>query len=432
MIVKAVIGSAGLRLAGMFFGFLVGVQLARGLGTEGYGIYGLAMSVIALLTVPTEFGLPQLLTREVSAAQVERNWGRLRGILQWSTKIVLVTSALVTISVLTGLAATDNNLDSPLAMTLIAGLFMVPLVALGNLRGASLSGLQHIVKGQLPDTLIRPASFSLLLFIAPLLTVPLSPAFAMGLGAVSAAFAFSLALIMLRKNLPPEIHATTPEIDSCVWWSSAIPMALTEGMRMLQGHLAVLLMGLMTTVVTVGLFKVAISVALLIAAPITLLNVVGAPIIARLHAQGEPARSQRLLGWIALGMASSSLAFTLPFVVAGEPLLSVVFGEEFGAANGTLLVLCGSAVINSFFGANAALLNMTGHHTRVTRASGFSLVLLVFASPPLITAQGAVGAALATALSMLAWNILMWRDAQQLLSLDTSLLHFLKSPRTHV
>src|SRR5690606_41939833 len=92
VLVKAVTGSAGLRIAGMGFGFLVGVQLARGLGAEGYGTYGVAMSIIALLTVPTEFGLPQLLTREVASAQVRQDWARMRGILRWSSRVSLLLS----------------------------------------------------------------------------------------------------------------------------------------------------------------------------------------------------------------------------------------------------------------------------------------------------------------------------------------------------
>lgn len=428
LIIRAVIGSAGLRFTGIFFGFLVGVQLARGLGVEGYGIYGLAMSIIALLTVPTEIGLPHLLTREVAVAQLAEDWSRLRGILKWSNKVVLLTTFVTSIAVVAWLAATERRLNSPLSLTLIAGLIMVPLVAFSNLRGATLRGLHHIVKGQLPETLVRPASFSFLLFFIPLVTVPLNPILAMGLGAISAAFAFVVAAIMLRNTLPREIHHVAPQVQSRYWWSSALPMALSEGMRVLQGHLVILLLGFMATVSMVAVFRVASSVFLLMAVPATLLNVVGAPIIARLHAQGDRARSQHLLSWIALGTVGTTVILTLPFVVAGETLLSVVFGGNFGDANAPLLVLCASAVINGFFGANATLLNMTGHQARVTRASGFSLAILAIASPILIIAFGVIGAASATALALLFWNILMWRDARSLLELDTSFIYFLKKP----
>src|SRR5690606_16756372 len=119
MLVKAVTGSAGLRIAGMGFGFLVGVQLARGLGAEGYGIYGVAMSIIALLTVPTEFGLPQLLTREVAVAKVERDWGRMKGILCWSSRVSLLISAVIGVGAVAWLLLSGHGLDSALGMTLL-------------------------------------------------------------------------------------------------------------------------------------------------------------------------------------------------------------------------------------------------------------------------------------------------------------------------
>jgi O-antigen/teichoic acid export membrane protein len=236
----------------------------------------------------------------------------------------------------------------------------------------------------------------------------------------------------MRKNLPSEIIGVAPKMQSAAWWASALPMALTEGMRVLQGHMAILLLGFLATVSMVGTFRVASSVALVIAVPTTLLNVVGAPIIARLHAQGDNARSQRLLSWIALGMTSCTLILTIPFIVAGAPLLSFVFGEEFGDANTALLVLCGGAVFSGFYGASAVVLNMTSHQSRVTRASAVSLVLLALIAPPLILMQGVVGAAIATAFSMLIWNFLMWRDAQRLLALDTSLLPLFNSTKHHV
>ena len=237
---------------------------------------------------------------------------------------------------------------------------------------------------------------------------------------------------MLRHNLPHEIRHVLPKIQSRAWWGSALPMALTEGMRVLQGHLGILLLGFMATLSTVGLFRVASSIALLVAVPVTLLNVVGAPVIARLHAQGDTDRLQRLLSWFALGMTCCTLLLTLPFIVAGTPLLSFVFGEEFGEANMALLVLCGSIVISSFYGANAALLNMTGHQSRVTRATGVSLALLVLTSPVLILLEGDVGAAMASALSMIVWNSLMWRDANRLLALDTSILPFFRVQQSNV
>lgn len=81
VLIKAVTGSGFIRVVGMGFGFLVGIQLARGLGPSGYGIYGLVMAFISILAVPVEFGIPSLLTREVAANLARSRWGKFEACL---------------------------------------------------------------------------------------------------------------------------------------------------------------------------------------------------------------------------------------------------------------------------------------------------------------------------------------------------------------
>lgn len=418
-LVKASTGSAGLRVAGMLFGFLSGVQLARGLGADGYGIYGLAMSVIALMSVVTEFGLPQLLTREVAAAQVHHQWERVRGILVWSTRVVLLTSALSLAFVIGWLYFSGRLTGSEFGWTLLAGVLLVPLVAEGKIRAAALRGMQIIVRSQIPETLLRPALFALLLFVVSW-WLPLQPQLAMGLGVVSAVASLLLSVFMLRASMPSEVGEVTPQFDSRNWWSSAVPMAMTEGMRVLQGHLSVLVLGWLATTATVGQFRVASSVAVLLAFPLTLFALVGSPIIARLHAQKDQQRLQRLLSWLSLAMTASAALGALPFILFGEPLLTSIFGNEFSGSNSVLLVLCLGALLTGCFGVNAVLLNMTGHSKSVARASVVSLSVSIFLNPAFAFIWGGLGAAWATVLSVLVWNLLMWRDGVRLLSLDST------------
>lgn len=424
-LVKASMGSAGLRVAGMLFGFLSGVQLARGLGAHGYGIYGLAMSVIALMSVVTEFGLPQLLTREVASAQVHQQWGKVRGILLWSTRTVLLTSAVTLACVIGWLYFSNRGVESEFGWTLLTGVLLVPLVAEGKIRSATLRGMQFIVRSQLPETLIRPALFSLLLFVVGW-WLPLEPFWAMGLGVLSAVGSLLLSILLLQASLPPEVRAAPPQFESRAWWSSAVPMAMTEGMRIFQGHLSMLFLGWLTLSSVVGLFRVASSMTVMLAFPLTLFSLVGAPLIARLYAQKDHERLQRMLGWLALAMTGSAVLLAAPFAIVGGPLLGWVFGEEFSASNPILLMLCLNTVFTAFFGVTSVLLNMTGHQKRVTRASFISLAVILVLSPFCINQWGALGAAFASTISMLVWNVIMWRDCVNLLSLDASLIHLLR------
>ncbi|MCD9032750.1 lipopolysaccharide biosynthesis protein [Luteimonas sp. Y-2-2-4F] len=425
-VVRGLLGSGGLRIAGMGFGFLVGVQLARALGAEGYGVYGVAMSIVALLTVPTEFGLPQLLTREVAAAQAHGDWGRVHGVLRWTTRVSMLAALLVAAAIVAWLLVPGPRPASPLGAALLAGTALVPLVALLSLRSAALRGLQRIVGGQVAEVALRPAFHSLLLFLAPLLFAATTPALAMALGAAATGAALLVAQWMLRRALPPGAPAVSAA-DARRWWSAALPMAATEGMRLLHAHLLILLLGAMVALSEVGVYRVASSVALLVAMPVSLFNIVGAPVIARLHAVDDRARLQRLLAGLAAGMLLCTAALALPFALAGRPILAALFGAPFAAGHAVLLWLCAGVLANAFFGAAAATLNMTGRQGRVTRASLASLALLAVAAPPLVHAWGIPGAAVAHLLATASWSALMWRDARRLLGLDTSALAILRT-----
>lgn len=420
-LLRAVTGSAGLRVAGMGFTFLVGVQLARGLGAEGYGIYGIVMSIVSLLMVPTEFGLPYLLTREIASAQVKRDWGRMKGVLQWSYRFSLAIAVAVVFAAIAWLFLSGKGLSSSLGITLLVGVAMVPITAQLNLCSAALRGLQRIVASQVPNLLVRPMLYSFLLFVAPLGLLPLNPAVAMGLGVASVALPLVMAWRMLRRAMPVEIGTATPIIDARSWRSNALPMAMTEGMRILQAHLLILMLGWMVPMADVGIYRVATSVMLLIAMPVSLFNVVSMPIIARLHASRDKERLQRLLSVTSLGMTFGLIMLALPFLFAGETILASVFGEEFGASQSVLIVMCIGTLASAALGVNAAVLNMTGHQGKVTRASAVGLLVLLAISIPLIDAFGIFGAAVSNILSILVWSIIMWRDCIRLEHLDTSL-----------
>src|SRR5687768_16624966 len=71
-LLRASVGTATLRALSIALTFVVGVLLARVLGPGGYGLYVLVMAITALLTAPTELGLPALVLREVAAAHTRQ------------------------------------------------------------------------------------------------------------------------------------------------------------------------------------------------------------------------------------------------------------------------------------------------------------------------------------------------------------------------
>jgi O-antigen/teichoic acid export membrane protein len=92
-------------------------------------------------------------------------------------------------------------------------------------------------------------------------------------------------------------------------------------------------------------------------------------------------------------------------VVAGEPILTL-FGTEFGSAYELLMVLLLGQLINIITGPVGHLLTMTGHEQTLRNLLLLMLPLTLVLCLLLIPAYGALGAAWAIALPMIAENLI--------------------------
>lgn len=426
-LVRAAIGSTGLQIVGMGLGFLVGVQLARGVGVEGYGVYSFGMSVAALLGIPTEFGLPQLVSREVSTASVRHDWAQMRGVMIFSTSAIAVSALVMALLGELILWATPLVSDPEQRATLRWGLLLVPLAGQTKLCGVALQGLGQVVLGQLPNYVLRPGFFALALFFAAFWFAPrLQPSVAMGLQVAGTALALVTAAVLLARFVPAGARAAKAEYHTKSWLASAFPMALTDCLRVLQGNMAVLLLGLLSNTEQIGLFRVADSTSAMLGFPISMLSAIVISMIPRLWAARETSKLSRLLLATAIAMSAGVAVLTIPVLIAGPSLLGLLFGPAFADAYPTLMISCSANFAIAAFGAGGIVLNMTGHEKRVTRAFAFSVTANLLISLACIPFFGASGAAMGNAAAAAVWSTLLWLDVRRLTKLDASIFAVLQ------
>jgi len=433
-VLRIFFGSTGLRVAGVVLGLLVSVQLARGLGATGYGVYALALSLVSLLSIPAESGLPKLVTQEVAIAQLYEDWPRTRAVLRWAARTALALA--VGVILLAGLACWlfREQWSPEVLPVVLIGSLLVLAVPFGDICAATLRGLQQVVRAQLPDLVLRPALFLVLLLAASLLHPGgITPGLAMAMQVLAACLAVVFAAVLLHGFLPA---ANAPEAgvgheQERAWFRGAWPMAWTESMRVLHGNVLILYLGLLAAPDSAGLFRVASSVALLLMLPVIVVHALSAPVIARLHASQQRDALRRHLRLGTLTTVCGLLLLAFPLIVYGRDWLAGLFGAEFGASWPALLILGIGMLCGAAFGPTAALLETTGHERRVTGSFGLSLALLAVSGPPLILLLGAEGAALANSVAFVAWSAIMWRDVRRLLDVDPSLAAWRHLPASH-
>jgi O-antigen/teichoic acid export membrane protein len=418
-LVRSTSGTGVVRIAAMVASFAVGVQIARGLGVATYGYYTMALSIIAIVSIPGEMGLPKVVTREVAASRARHDSPRLFGILRWADNISIITSALAAVGV-AGAGGILVSLGSrELGAALILGAPIIPFMILSRIRGGALQGLGWIVRGQIPANLIRPMIFSLLLAPMTIAGVSFGAGGVMSLYSITAACSFFIAHRWLKQRLPAKVPAQVVK-DGRRWITSCIPMGLTDGMRSLQLQLSVALLAIWAPPTAVGLFGVANATATTASTAMPIVGRVALPVIARLHADDDPARLQKAVSAFALAQFGGVVLLSLPLLLFPSSLLGLAFGESFEAAATTLRVILAGQIGNAFFGPNVILLNMTHHEREVTRAMAIALVLNIILVPIGVFLWGVVGAAMAFVISLLTWNIITWADAKRLLGIDTS------------
>lgn len=394
------------------------VVLARSLGPDGYGVYALVFAIVSVLAIPAQFGLPNLVMREVAGAVAREEWAYLKGILKWSNLAALGLSAVL-IAVAWVLMSMSASVPPAMKAAFKYGLWLIPLLALSNLRSGALKGFGFVVVGQLPEFIVRPLLIVVLVGVSSgfLTEGRLDPSYAMAMHVIAAIISFLIGALLLRRSKPIELRRVrTAEYRSGVWSRAALPLALFAGMQVLNMHIDVLILGLYVPDESVGVYRAAVQVAALVAFGLQVVNMVVAPQFARLHALRESALLKRV--WVLSAVASIVIALpaVLVLVFAGNVVLNFVFGEAYVVAAGALTVLACGQLVNASVGSVGLLLNMTGFEGLTARTIALAAACNVLMNMILIPPYGILGAAIATAVTMGALNVVLAFFARQVVS----------------
>jgi len=404
-LLRGVFGSLGLTVATAGLTFINGVLLARLLGAANYGIYASAIAIVLLLSLPLTLGFDRLLIRDVAASDPLNTWARVRGLIHRAVQIVLPVSIAAIVIVGVGALVLEGSLADETLPVLWLALLMIPLLVLTTLRRSISLGLQRIVSSQLPDAIIRPGLFVVLLAIAYVAVGTISAAAAMALNLFAVAVAFLVGLLLLWYELPPALRGAAPQFETRRWMREALPFALSTAALTIMNQIDVVLVGSLAGATSAGLYAVAARGAGLALFGALAVNTTLAPTASQLWTQHERARLQHVVTRGARGAFVFALGVAVVLWIFGPQFL-LLFGPEFVAANSTMAVLAVAQVIDCGFGLGGLMLSMTGLQGINFASVAVAVVFRVGLDVALIPSMGAMGAAVAAVISIAIFNAL--------------------------
>lgn len=389
-----------LRAGAAFLAFVTSIVLARSLGPDGYGTVAYVLSWTAVLGTLSGLGVERIVVREVSAGRERGDLGPGRNLVR-DTSLGAVLAGSVAIL---GAWGVVGLLDLPSGMTLafFLALPLVVLEPLSRLRLAALQGLGLVVRSQLPELLVRPTL--MLAGVAAAWAIfpsPLQPEVVLVVAVLAGASGWILGEGLLRwrlKGVPP---APAPP-----WIALAAPLLLVQLLHVITNRADLIILGMFRDVAEVGVFNVAARLADILGMALIAANFVMAPRLAAAWTRGDMAEAQALLTRTTRGVALASLALVLGLGIFG-PWIMDLYGAEFSGAYLPLLALMAGRLVSAGFGSVGIVLVTAGREkdllVGVAAGAGVNILLNLLLIPPF----GAMGAATATAVSIVVWNVVM-------------------------
>jgi len=255
---RDVTGFLFLSVTGKLLQTGVAVLLMKVLSLRGFGLYALVMSWTMVLIVPSLVGTPQFVQREIAVARSRAQWGRARGLFHWSTFTVLIVSSVIFIMASGRVFMTllSTNADR---YAFLVGFILIPLMALLQLWSVQLRAWGAILPGQMPDLIICPLLFGLLLLVMGTLLATIRMGAPVALGVNCGASLIALGMAAFLKFHYVRIEKIEPaKTETQKWLGQSSRFTLLSGLAIINYRIGILMVGGILGKADTGLFMVAV------------------------------------------------------------------------------------------------------------------------------------------------------------------------------
>lgn len=405
---------AGIAMVGMSVGlllqFIARLIIARYGLEANYGIFSLALVVLNFSMILASLGLHLGATRYIAYFRGKEEAAKVRGTISASLQLVTAASVIICIAIFFGAEAIALNIFHTIDLVPALRLFAIgiPFFTLINILSAIFRGFDRMEAQAYFQFILLNTLFLLLLLAAILLDLSFIAVFYAYLAALVLTF---IALVVYTvKKLPQPITFTDRQADASVRKELLIfslPLLGTAMFTMIMVWMDTLMLGYFKTPEVVGLYNAAYPLAWFIQQPLAALGLIYTPIATGLYSQNLMAELRRNYTILTKWLSFLTLPIFLVLCLFPEAVLNLFFGSAYIAAAPALRILSLGLIVNNLLGPNGATLVALGE-------SGFlmwstlagataNIVLNVVLIPPF----GIVGAAIASAVSLILFNIIV-------------------------
>ncbi len=410
------------RIGGAGVVFLIQAAMARMWGSAVLGEYLVAIATVNLLAIAMPLGF-QTTGAYFAADYAARGQGRsLRRFLMHAYGHIVFPGILLLV-----IAGWLAPLWGPVGERLAAVWVPISLLAVGTaiiyVNGAVLVGLKRPKAGFFADIIFRPliivATFGIALAVAddgdglvPMLWWMGFSYLAVALGHF--AFAAKTAAAIPADEAPDEQARRR-------WWRYAVPWVIVSLSSDFFFDIDLLLLSSMLGHEQIAIFGVCARVFVLSSFGVSAVYAISVPGLMEDSARDDPHGLAHKIGEANLAATGISVVLLGGVAVFGFLVLKL-FGDEFLAGVGPLIILCAALVARSVFGPAPWILSARNHPYASVPAILGGLAVLVVGNLVFVPALGLTGAAISAFIALMAGAAGLWLTALKLTGIDVSIL----------
>ncbi len=388
---------------GKICNFALQILLGRVLGAGAYGVYALGLSVTSIASSISSLGLQNGVVRFISIYRGEGDKARIK-----STLISALALSLVFSIVVAGLLFTLSNFISlrifhepELIHVLRIFALAIPFYVLMTITSFSARAFRKMGYSVGVTSICQPITNISFVGIAFLIGFKLDGAVSGFL--ISMILSAALGTYFLRRVFPELTAKLRPiyETKRLIRFSSPVFLEGFSALLLIQTDK--IMLGYFSTISDIGLYSAASRTAMQIPFIMSALMASFSPVIADLYNKRKYVALEELFKSTTRWIILLTLPIALILMLFARNIMSL-FGVQFMAASLVLIILSFAQVIDAGTGAAKNLLQMSGKQD-VDLVNGLTMVgINIGLNLLLIKRYGYIGAALATAASIVLIN----------------------------
>ncbi len=386
-------------------GIITSIIGARYYGAEMIGLVAILGTVLGIAGLFAVFGMSTSMLRLIPEYYQKYSIGASIALYKKFLGLVLVVSSIVAIIVFILSETIANTVFHKPELTWFISLAAVVLIfqAVGNVNITMIRSLKKIKLFALLE--LTPKVISLLLLL--IFTFMFYDQYNL----IYIAFSVSIIMTILTSGyLISYISSCSKKISSNILPSNkdilalSFPMFLTGGLFVIIGQTDIVMIGMFRSASEVGVYSIVFSLAMLTTFVISSINVMAAPKFSELYHAGKMDELQHVVQKSSKLMFWTTLPILLVLFLFGKLILSI-YGEEFVIGYMALIFLIMGQFVNALSGSVGHLLNMTGYQKEFRNIMLIAAIINISMNYILLPEYGINGAAFASLLSVVFWNI---------------------------